>query len=90
MAGLHDLKAELAALEEDECVAMEKEIDQLKEACLEAHAGSTQASRELVELTKRKSEFKRSRTQRKRATEAVKQRIQPFAVQAKQLTVESA
>ncbi|KAE9018524.1 hypothetical protein PF007_g7634 [Phytophthora fragariae] len=85
-----DRKAELVALEEDECVAMEKEIEQLKEACLEAHAGSTQASRELVELTKRKSEFERSRTQRKRATETVKQRIQPFAMQAKQLTVESA
>ncbi|KAJ8566785.1 hypothetical protein ON010_g6335 [Phytophthora cinnamomi] len=85
-----DRKAELVALEEDECVAMEKEIEQLKKSCIEAHAGSTQSSRELVELTKRKSEFERSRTRRKRATEAVKQRLQPFAVQAKQLTVESA
>ncbi|GMF23471.1 unnamed protein product [Phytophthora fragariaefolia] len=85
-----DHKAELVALEEDECVAMEKEIEDLKTACIEAHAGSTQVSKELVELTKRKGEFERSRTRRKRATEAVKQRIQPFAVQAKQLTVESA
>ncbi|KAF1794193.1 hypothetical protein GQ600_22592 [Phytophthora cactorum] len=72
------------------CVAMEKEIEQLKEACIEAHAGSTHASREFVELSKRKNEFERSRIRRKKATEAVKQRIQPFAVRAKQLTMESA
>lgn len=59
-----DRKAELQALEEDECVAMEKEIEQLKDACIEAHAGSTQASRELVELTKRKSEFERSNSKK--------------------------
>jgi hypothetical protein len=85
-----DRKAELVALEEDECAAMEKELEALKSACVEAHAGSTQASRELVELSKRKSEFERSRARRKRATEEVKQRIQPFAVRAKQLTMESA
>ncbi|KAG6960984.1 hypothetical protein JG688_00009339 [Phytophthora aleatoria] len=83
-------KPELVALEEDACVAMEKEIEQLKEACIEAHAGSTHASREFVELSKRKNEFERSRIRRKKATEAVKQRIQPFAVRAKQLTMESA
>ncbi|KAG3142627.1 hypothetical protein PI126_g14976 [Phytophthora idaei] len=85
-----DRKPELVALEEDACVAMEKEIEQLKEACIEAHAGSTHASREFVELSKRKNEFERSRIRRKKATEAVKQRIQPFAVRAKQLTMESA
>ncbi|KAL4093626.1 hypothetical protein PRIC1_011058 [Phytophthora ramorum] len=85
-----DRKPELVALEESECVAMEKEIEQLKDACVEAHAGSAQASREFVELSKRKSEFERSRARRKRAAEAVKQRIQPFAVRAKQLTMESA
>ncbi|KAG3217796.1 hypothetical protein PC129_g11384 [Phytophthora cactorum] len=85
-----DRKPELVALEEDAFVAMEKEIEQLKEACIEAHAGSTHASREFVELSKRKNEFERSRIRRKKATEAVKQRIQPFAVRAKQLTMESA
>ncbi|GMF64819.1 unnamed protein product [Phytophthora lilii] len=85
-----DRKPELVALEEDECVAMEKEIEQLTEACVEAHIGSALASREFVDLTKRKNEFERSRTRRKRATEGVKQRIQPFAVRAKQLTMESA
>ncbi|OWZ17381.1 hypothetical protein PHMEG_0008679 [Phytophthora megakarya] len=84
-----DRKAELVAIEESEYVAMEKEIEQLKEACVEAHAGATEASRVIVELTKRKSEFEHSRTRRKRATEAVKQSIQPFAVRAKQLTMES-
>ncbi|ETO71262.1 hypothetical protein F444_12365 [Phytophthora nicotianae P1976] len=85
-----DRKTELVALEEGQCVAMEKEIEELKKACIEAHTGSTQASREFVELSKRKNEFERSRTRRKKATEAVKQRIQPFAVRAKQLTMESA
>ncbi|KAG7377615.1 F-box only protein 41 [Phytophthora pseudosyringae] len=85
-----DRKSELAAFEEDECAAMEKEVQQLKEACIEAHAGSIQASREFVELSKRKVEFERSRTRRKKTTEEVKQRIQPFAVRAKQLTIESA
>ncbi|KAG1689624.1 hypothetical protein DVH05_002131 [Phytophthora capsici] len=85
-----DRKAELMALQESDCVAMEKEMEQLKDACIEAHAGSVQASREFAELTKRKNEFERSRTRRKKATEAVKQRIKPFAVRAKQLTMESA
>ncbi|KAK1940490.1 hypothetical protein P3T76_007941 [Phytophthora citrophthora] len=85
-----DRKAELVALQESDCTAMEKEIEELKGACVEAHAGSVQASRELAELSKRKNEFERSRTRRRKATEAVKQRIQPFAVRAKQLTMESA
>ncbi|KAG7398187.1 F-box only protein 41 [Phytophthora boehmeriae] len=85
-----DRKSELSALEEKDCVAIEMEIEQLKEACVEAHAGSAHASREFVELSKRKGEFERSRARRKRSTDAVKQRIQPFAVRAKQLTLESA
>ncbi|KAL3658854.1 hypothetical protein V7S43_016219 [Phytophthora oleae] len=85
-----DRKPELVALQEGECIAMEKEIEQLKDACVEAHAGSVQASREFADLSKRKNEFERSRTRRRKATEMVKQRIQPFAVRAKQLTMESA
>ncbi|EEY70062.1 uncharacterized protein PITG_06628 [Phytophthora infestans T30-4] len=85
-----DRKTELVALEEDQCVAMEKEIEQLKEACIDAHAGSTHASREFVELSKRKHEFERSWARRKKCTKTVKQCIQPFAVRAKQLTMESA
>ncbi|KAF4322524.1 hypothetical protein BBO99_00002945 [Phytophthora kernoviae] len=84
-----DRKAEFAALGEKECAAMGTEIEELKEACVEAHAGSAHASREFIELSKRKSEFERSRVRRKHASDAVKQRIQPFAVRAKQLTMES-
>ncbi|RLN54497.1 hypothetical protein BBJ28_00013539 [Nothophytophthora sp. Chile5] len=85
-----DNKAQLSALDEEDCVAVESEIQELKHACVEAHASSAQAAREFGHLAQRKSEFERSCARRRRATEAVKERLQPFAVRAKQLTMENA
>lgn len=83
-------KAELKAMNEANCKALGEEIEKLKGACIKAHAGSIQASEELTELKKRKQAAEHSITCRMRATEEIKQRIQPFAMRAKQLTIENA
>lgn len=83
-------KEVLLEVEEDECVAMEKEIAELKDACRAAHVSTAQAALEHNAMLMRKSDFVKSKKKLAVATDEVKTRIKPFAVQAKTLTKESA
>lgn len=83
-------KEALREMEEDECIAMEKEIAELKKACRAAHVATSQAAAEHNVVLQHKSDFVRAKKQLARATDQVKTRIKPFAVQAKKLTKQSA
>jgi hypothetical protein len=83
-------KEALLALEEDECVAMEKEIAELKVACRSAHVLTAQAAAKHNIMLMRKNDFVKTKKRMAQASEEVKTRLKPFAVQAKKLTKESA
>lgn len=80
----------LLAMEEDACVALEKEVAELKTACRVAHVAGAQAAVEHSVSAARKSGFVRAKKRAANATEQVKARVKPFAVQAKKLTKLSA
>lgn len=83
-------KEALLEMEEDECAALEKEVAELKAQCRAAHVAGAQAAVDHSVMVARKGDFARAKKRVASATEQVKARIKPFAMQAKKLTKLSA
>ncbi|DBA00299.1 TPA: hypothetical protein N0F65_001494 [Lagenidium giganteum] len=83
-------KEELTAMEDDAVEALEAELTQLKQECQAEHLLYSQAMIELNELQLGMRDQQRTKRLLQQRSETIKVRIQPFALQAKELTRESA
>ncbi|KAJ0403832.1 hypothetical protein ATCC90586_000498 [Pythium insidiosum] len=83
-------KQELLAMEDEEIEQLEKDVAALRQGCLDAYAAHAEATETLKELQQRKRDALRTKKRLSDGTARVKVTIQPFAEQAKRLTVDSA
>jgi hypothetical protein len=85
-----DRKQQLNELDEPDVVAMEREVAALKRACLDEYVAHAAAAAQRQSLAKRKRDTTTTKKRLLASAANVKQTIQPFAEQAKQLTLASA
>ncbi|TMW62401.1 hypothetical protein Poli38472_009894 [Pythium oligandrum] len=83
-------KKELSDMEDETCLAMGREIAALKQACLEEYVAHVTAATEYKALLQRKADAQRVKRALAERSIQLKKTIQPFAEQAKTLTMHSA